>query len=237
MSDYFDDAMNATYTERPKLVFGQVDVDVWPCVLVKGTGKVLFDATQHKAEDRCTAIHITIAPTTNSRMEYKAEREMIAESKEWAGIMKPSLVALSTDLRSVKGKWVKASLVPTGRKYTNAAGETKQATTFKFEAVYNTEAECEAAEEAVFGKSDSSATAPNGSASGNGNTPHPNGNGSNGNGNNPLERETALKFLPALWTSAGKDLEKFAASLAKNPLVSKYFDLNSPEVIHLIQAA
>jgi hypothetical protein len=236
MSDYYDDAMNATYEERPKMAFGQVSVDVFPCVLVKGTGKVQFDEGLHRPEDRRTSIHITISPLASSGLTFNTEREMIAESKEWAGIVKPSLVALNTDLRTVNGKWVKVLLVPTGQTYVNKQGEKKERTTVKFEAVYASEADCDKAAAEFFKKApeepvpgfDSPAPA-GGSANGS--------NGTNGNGHNAGERDAALKFLPALWNGSGKDVEKFAASISKNPLVCKYFDLNSPEVIQLIAAA
>lgn len=221
--------MSATYEERPKVAFGQVSVDVFPCVLVKGQGKVQFDEGIHRQEDRRTSIHITITPLPSSGLTYSIERDMIAESKEWASFVKPSLVVLKTDLRTVNGKWVKASLVKTGEVYTNRQGEKKEKTTIRFEAVYATEAECEHVSNEFF-KKDAEQPIPGFDA------PAPaNGNG-NGNGSNPGEREVALKFLPALWNDAGKDVEKFAASISKNPLVSKYFDLNSPEVCQLIAA-
>ena len=54
---------------------------------------------------------------------------------------------------------------------------------------------------------------------------------------NGAEKETAKKFLPALWKSSGQDVSKFAELIASNGLVSKHFSINSPEVLELIQAA
>lgn len=52
--------------------------------------------------------------------------------------------------------------------------------------------------------------------------------------NNSAERETAKKFLPALWKQSGGDLARFAEILGKTPIVSRHFTIESPEVISLI---
>ena len=55
-----------------------------------------------------------------------------------------------------------------------------------------------------------------------------------GNGNR--EQETAAKFLPALWKQAAGDVTRFSELIAGNPLTSKYFSINSPEVLALVTA-
>jgi len=221
--DPFEAAMEAEAPSGPRTVFGEVQVDVWPCVLRKGEGKIPFDPSQHSIDERRTAIDITLIPT---RGDYNIERHLIAESTEWAKIVKPSLREIGIDLRALNGKFVQAQLVPTGRTYVNAQGETKENTTFKFVAVYPDMESCiDAANE--FFKS--------------------RGNGGNGDSQpapvqtqpvapaqNNRERETALKFVPALWKSAGGDINKLAELLANNPLTKKYFDINSPEVVALV---
>src|SRR5438309_5438070 len=89
--DPYDAAMQATYNPTFS-AFGQVQVAVWPCVLEKGVGKVPFDANLHDPARRVTAIDLAIIPVVSGRAPV--ERNMIAESREWASIVKPSLMAL-----------------------------------------------------------------------------------------------------------------------------------------------
>jgi len=224
-NDPFDDAMNAEYKPLSRTFFGDIAVDIYYAVLVKGVGKVPFDPNQHDQDKRVTAITLTINPLPGSKAQYAVERELIAESKEWAQITKPSLRGLNTDLRAINGKWAQVELVPTGQKYTNKNGETKERTAIKFLAVFNTEDECQQASDAFW------------ATRGNGNDPAttPAANG-NGNGQSDAERLTAQKFLAPLWVASGKDMNKFAQALASNPLTSKYFDLNSPEVLAVVAA-
>lgn len=221
--DPADAAMDAEYTPGPRTQFGEMQVDVWFCVLRKGEGKVQFDPGQHSIDERRTAIEMTLIPT---RTTYgNIERQMIAESKEWASIIKPSLKTLNLDLKSVNGRFVQVQLVPTGRKYTNSNGEEKETTAFRFIAAYPGLDECLAAAAEFYTQPHAGGTpiappvAPAAPAS-----------------PNDKERETALRFLPALWTSSSKDVSEFAKKLAGNPLTSKYFTLDSPEVIQLIAA-
>ena len=77
---------------------------------------------------------------------FSLDRKMIAESREWAGIVWPSLKALGiTSAKDAKGRWCKMIQASTGRKYRNNAGEEREASTFKFLAIYSDEAACRAA--------------------------------------------------------------------------------------------
>lgn len=228
--DPMDAAMSATYEERPRAFFGYVQTDVWFCMLVKGQGKIPFDAQVHDTQKRCTAIDIAIHPLPDSPAKFAVERGMIAESAEWVKIVMPSLKALGTDLRGVNGKWAQILQVPTGQKYVNKEGIEKERTTIKFIAVYNSEAECAAAANQFFQRrSDGTTATEPAPASAPAVSAPANGNGA--------EKATAQKFLPALWNASGKDPSRFAEQLAKNPLTSKYFDLNSPEVVAVVAAA
>lgn len=220
----------------PKTYFGQVSMDAWFCILEKGTGRVPFDPTQHRPEQRRTAIDIAIQPLPSSGFEWAIERRMLAESTEWAGKVLPSIKALGIEPKDLQGKWVQAELIPTGRTYTSkATGETKEATTFRFVAVYQTEAEAEAAAAALFGSNGNS-------SNGDGEIPLDPGPapaaGATSNGSNGANQEktTAAAFLPALWQQAGQDVTQFLSLIAGNPLTSKYFTLNSPEVLALVTA-
>jgi hypothetical protein len=128
--------------------FGQVLISAWYCALVKGSGKVPFDPGQH--DKKFTAIDLTLAPTANSKATYTIERQYIAEFKEWAGTVLPSLHALGSSPMAVNQKWCHVEMVKTGTYQKN--GETKDLTSPRFLAVYTTEADCEAAAASFFGK-------------------------------------------------------------------------------------
>lgn len=218
--DILDDVMTPNYTEGPKTFFGRFDVDVHHVVLTKGVrGGVPFDASQHKAEQRCTAIDISIAQLDPSRPSI--DRNVIAESKEWAKLILPSLQALGVTVKGLVGKYVRVESVPTGQKYTNAAGEEKERTTLKFVQVFESADECQEASDVYWStrrmsNGDSQAALDSSTAN--------------------AERDTAKKFLPALWKRANNDIEAFGKLIAGNPIVSRHFDLSSPEVIDLVGA-
>ena len=222
--DPLDAAMDAEAPLSIRTVFGEVQVDTWWCALVKGEGKVPFDPAVHSTDARRVAIDMTIIPTKG---DYNVKREIIAESNDWAKIIKPSLRALNIDLRAINGRFVQLQMVPAGKYTDKNTGETKERTMPKFVAIYPGLDECLAAADEFFNKpsSGSSAIAP---------APAPTAPAPNGNGN-PAERETAKKFLPALYKSAGGDVSKLAELLANNPLTKKYFDISSPEVVALVQ--
>ena len=60
MIDTVDELWNEVSTAElsPSVYFGKVNFDLWPCVLVKGQGAVVFDPNQHKPEDRRIQIEI-----------------------------------------------------------------------------------------------------------------------------------------------------------------------------------
>lgn len=208
-------AMEAEARTGPKTYFGQVQTDVWFCVLEKGRGKVVFDPAVHRDDQRCTAITMKLTPLNP---QYRTmERGLIAESQEWTKVVKPSLVARSTDLRTINGQWAQIQMVPFGGTYTNAAGETRDRTAWMFVGIYPTEEACVAAQDAFWSERRGGVAT---------DTPAP-------TGPSP-EKLTAQKFLPALWAQSKRDVTKFAALLAGNPLTSKYFTLESPEVLALL---
>ncbi len=207
--DPWDTAMDAEARPQSNTFYGQCTVDIWYCVLQKGTGKVQFDPAQHALDARRTAVKISVSPLASSKAKFDVTRELIAESDDWAKIIKPSIRALNADLRGLNQKYVKAEVVPTGGTYKNKAGEEKQSTTIKFVAVFDSEAACESAAAAQFG--------------GGGTPPVP----------APVatdERATCAKFLKPLWTASGNDLTVFAAKIAGTTPLNKYFSLDSPEV-------
>lgn len=212
----YEDAMNAKIPVFGDEVAGQVTVQVYPCVLQKGVGKVPFDATQHKESDKRTAVDMFLMPLDGDKC---LERRMVAQSDEWVKIVLPSLKACGVlSLANLNAKYALVHFEPTGRKYTDKYGEEKMATTFKFLKVFGTEAELRAA---VNGGQPAPTVAP---------APAPAQGGNGGN----QQRDVALKFLPTMiktWCKDGLDPEKVRAGLAGNPIFSKHFTVDSPEVV------
>lgn len=210
--DPFDAATEAG--ERQPVYFGKLDVTAGFVALIKGQGKIVW----HDGlgiEQRRTEVSIQLNPIDAMNMTRMVERQIIAESREWTGIVWASLRDLGVrNAREINGKWAKVELVKSGRSWQNRDGATVEGTTFKFLALYNSQAECEAAWKAE-----------NGSAT-EAHSPSTNGNG---NGADP-GRETAEQFLPALVAQAGGDRAKLAQLLATMPMISKYFTVDSPEV-------
>lgn len=214
--DPFESAGNAV--EPSRHFFGLNMFDVWFCALVKGQGKVPFDPQVHQPGQKRTAVNISIAPLPGSGANFPIERNLIAESKEWAGVILPSIKALGLTPKELNGKYVHVEIVPTGESYTDKAGVVKSKTTPKYLEVYGDETSCLAASNAFFGNYTEQQE-----------EAFPVGNGN-------AERDVALKFLPALINQAGKDPQRVAELLANNSLVAKYFNINSPEVVQLIAA-
>lgn len=216
--------------------YGQIKVNPWFCSLVKGIGRVPYDPTQldpntGNAPRRNTAIDLTLEVITESQMD-PISRTVIGEFGEWVDIVLPSAKALGLpDLQTLNNAWVKAEMVDTGRTYQNSVGETKHATTFKFTAVYPNEQACRAAYTARRNGGAAPAPAAPSEAQ-----PPPAGNGEN------KERETALKFAKVYvqnaWRNSGKDLAKaqelLGPMLAQQPLISKHFTVDSPEILELL---
>lgn len=224
----------------PRTYFGQMLTDVWYCALVKGQGKVLFNSNEHPEDQRRHAIDLVLTPLARTgSQEYQIKRELIAESADFAKIVKPSLAAISVDLRALNGQFVQAQLVPTGT-YTDKHGETKTRSMLKFVARYPDEATCQAAADAFFsqhaGQNESGQPQQAGNAA-----PAQTAPGSNGGPASP-ERATAAKFLPLLWQNAkamsgGTDtLGRFEQLLKSNSLTSRHFTLTSPEVQQVVLA-
>jgi hypothetical protein len=215
--DPFDDAM----TDEPSRFYGLLDVHAFTCVLIKGQGKVPYDAALHNGQRTSTAIEFTITPCDATKKLIT--REMLNWTRDFKGVVRPSIETLVEQIASVKGltvgqfnplreiggMWVGGEFVP---RPDNKPGETW--TTLKFDAVYADEAACfEAAEVEPSGELPID---PPGQA-----------------GADP-ERAAMAQFLPALWTQAAGDNDKFYELIASNPMLSKHFNADSPEVNEVI---
>jgi hypothetical protein len=156
-SDPYESANDATV--RPRDYYGQLAIDAWFCKLVKGQGKVAFDPQVDNPDQRCTALTMSMLPLAEMNIRFELKRETIAESREWAGIILPSIKAAGApSVREANGKWAKMQQVPSGRKYRakdangHPNGEEREATTFKVLAIYADEAACRQAYYAETGK-------------------------------------------------------------------------------------
>ena len=194
--------------------YGLAYVDVSFVKLVKGTGKIPFDPQTDNIADRRTNIDIQIEPIQPAT--FLPRRQLLDNSNAWVKITWQSLKDLGMlSLRELNNKYVKYANVGTGRKYADKNGEQKEETTFKFLAVYNTKAECEAAKNGgAPAQAQPQAAQPA----------------------QPDERKIALTFVGALAKQTGNDKAKLAAAIAGNPLTSKFFTIDSPEVTGILAA-
>ena len=218
--------------EAPPLFWGSLMTDAQFVVLEKGIGRLPFDPNSHPASRKVTAIDFSLLPISEMNMNLPIDRNCVAEFGEWLKIILPSLKELGVELRDLNDKFVKVKLVPTGRKYTNSSGETKDATNMKFLKVFADENECIAdylsgepepvdpqVEPAVQRKV-AGVQAPT-----------------------DTEKETAFTFLKVLVDNAVNgqtDLKviqsTLKASLDSTPFVAKHFTVDSPETMTLIMA-
>lgn len=201
--------------------FGQINIDMWYCVLEKGAGKIQFDPKTHSADARRTAVDMVLNPLPELNLNFEVSRSLVAESADWAKIVLPSIKQFGLSPRELNGKWVKLQFKGTGRKYTNREGEERENTTFEFLKVYQSEAECR--------------------ADYNGESVEPANSVSSVVSTDDKEKTTALAFLKSFVEVACKnntELDKIRATVSTNisgtPLLAKYFTIDSPEVTELI---
>jgi hypothetical protein len=246
VNDPFDTAEDPQEIKYSNEYFGEAGVDAFFCVLEKGHGKVPFDPNYHSIDRRLTAVVIGIIPVPASGLNFSVDRDYIAEFRDWNAITLPSLKKLGISLRDLDGRYVHAKLTETGETYTTKAGETKEKTVFEFLEVFDTLEACEAAYEAKFGSRDTvrGATRPEdvpglGGSSSLGQT-----SAANSGGNGGMGKETALKFLTVAVQNAcrgktdlGEARDAVAAQIAKMPMISKHFTVDSPETMNLMAEA
>ena len=157
MDDPFDSADNPQL--RPREYYGQLNIDAHYVKLIKGQGKVPWDPEVDSVDGRFTSVTMILTPLADCGLSFSLQRDMIAESTEWARIVLPSIRAQG--IQSAKladGRWVRMVQEPTGRKYRpKSGGEEREATTFKILEAYADEEACRAAYLAASGKSDDGA--------------------------------------------------------------------------------
>jgi hypothetical protein len=218
--DPYDRAAHAQFA--PREYWGQLQVDAWLCVLVKGRGKVPFDPAVHSEDKACTALNIAVVPLAEQNVQFAVERELIAESNEWIKIVWPSLRKLGfVSPRDAKGKWVKCHFVPSGRTYTDKSGNEREATTFEFLELYPDEAACRAAYQAASGHVDDDDVPDVGS------DPLPQNDG---------RKTAAFEFVKVLVKTTHGNRDDLAREMAGIAMIAEFFTVDSPEVQELLAA-
>lgn len=231
----FDAAFEPAEIVYSNDVYGQIEFDIWFCVLQKGVGKLVYDPGQHNIKQRRTAVTVNLNDIGGNN--YK--REFIAEipADGWSGVTLPSLKALGVaKLADLNGAFVHAEMTKYGS-YTKSDGTEGIRTAPKVLRIFKDLDECAAAAQGGATQADWLDTpAANGSPA--------NGFPVNGNGGpatNAAEKQVAMAFLPAIVKSAvrgnGVDSAALTQSLKDNPILAKYFNIGSPEVIQAIEAA
>lgn len=237
----WDVANNPETASPPQEYFGVVTINAWDGMLIKGVGKMPYDPNEKNPENgkpynKVVVVDVAITPLAECDLQWDIKRQMIVgKTSEWGAVTWPSLRDLGeTNAAAVNNRFAHIVLADTGRTYVDKNGETKNATAIKFLALYATREDCLAAWQQAFGKENAatqSAPAAQQPAT------NPASNGS--------ERNTALQFAKAFVSNAvrssGKDLEKARETLSKmlatQPLVNKYFTVDSPEIVQLMAEA
>lgn len=226
-NDPWDVASEATL--QPRSYFGQIQVDTWFCALVKGVGKEPFDPAKHK--QRATAVDISLLPIAEQNISFELKRETIAESPEWVRIIWQSLKDLGmTSLRDAHGKWAKMQQVPSGRKYRDKNGEEKEATTFRFLAIYPDEAACRAAYLADAGKTEEPAPAPAA-------VPTAAPSNGNGNGNHAAAIAKVKPFIMVYAKQNNYDLSKTQAACKGQKFITDAIDVEGDDFAAIVVEA
>jgi len=143
--DLWNDAANAQL--GPKVYFGQIFTDIFRCVLETGMGKVSYNPNEHSADRRRICVKIDGVCTKADGTTYEIHREPLTNSRDWAGIILPSLKVAGVHPSDLNEKWTSWEMVETGRTWeSKRTGEMVKGNTFKFLEFYPNEAACRAAE-------------------------------------------------------------------------------------------
>lgn len=195
-------------------------VDDFDCVLEKGSGKLPFDPSYHRPEQRRVSLSLTLVCTKRDGSTYELKQDDITSGSKHK-ITLQSLEALGvvtrSQLRDLVGQWAEIVRVPTGRKYAakkDAADGSYKAgdlipepPALKFVRLFPDADACKAAETAFYTpKSDPGAK----------NAPQPIDDPAPA-GVATAARDTLLKTIPVLWTAAGQNRDAFCAILTQNP--------------------
>jgi len=225
-----DDPFAAADSAQPRAraFYGQIELDIWFCALVKGVGKEPYDPAKHKS--RNTAVTISVHPLPEQNISFEVKRELIAESREWAGIVWASLKALGiASTRDAHHQWVKMVQVPSGRTYRGKDGVEKESTTFKFEALYADEDACRAAYLSDTGQSDESDTPETAAPAAAAAAP--------ADKTDQVKLRRAVPFIEAFAKKAEYELEATRAACKGQKIITEAVDLDSGEFAAIVANA
>ncbi len=143
-NDPFEAAANAELPQMSGTYFGKVEITADFVVLEKGIGKRPFEPQSDKEQDKRTNMGLAIYLLPEMGLRFDIDRQVLAESKTWIEITWASLKELGlTSPRDIYGRYVAATLEPTGRKFKSKNdNEEKNETAIKFLALYANEDEC-----------------------------------------------------------------------------------------------
>ena len=234
MTTNFDAVTAAAEAANTNERFGQAFVEVREVRLAKGLPKEDWDAERHDSEHHQWEITIRVDPLPEMGLTFFDRKEMIAGFGDFPWKVWPTLKALGVkNVGELHEAWVRYEMVPNGRKYTKRdTGEQRDELTFKFLEIYQDEDTCRMAYGASRGEVVHSTPSDDNGA---GEIDMSHGAGSVDN--NDVERETARQFLQVLVNQHRSDRDALAKALAGMPMVSKYFTIDSPEVVQMLEAA
>lgn len=220
--DPWDDADNAK--PRDLELYGQIRID--PHFLFFPGNKqkpVMFDPSIHPQDKRVCEVEMHLIPIPEQNINWDENLRILTFSPDWTKIVNPSIKALGVDgLRGLNNKWVRVAKVPGSRKRLDKdTGEDTGEfwSTYKFLEVYPDEKSCRAAYTGDFDEHNnaSQATATVESSDEN--------------------KKAALTFVKVFVGKAAANVtdrtlvERLVAEdIAKSPLLSPYFTVQSPEV-------
>jgi len=245
MSDIFDSAQNPEIVANTNVYWGQCNFGLQYVVLQKGVGKVPFNPSVHTEREKRTAINISLTPLAAMGLRFDVARDCIAEFGDWPKLVLPSINTLGVTVRGLNGAWVKVHLEPNGETYQKKdTGERVAKTVLVFDTVFPDQASCQMDYDASNLGRGSVASA---SASAPAYAPAPASAqyAPNGGPVDEKEKSTAFKFLRVIVATTVRDFPApgaerdaaLAAAIAQYPAVTKYFTVQSPETVGLIEDA
>lgn len=220
--DSADDMVATPYQPKPQesAFFGQVVViDRSDWKLVKGQGRLPFDAIYDDQQDRVRGITIQIECEKRDGGKFTIDtgkNPLLEIDKSWHGFTLKSLQKLGVPLSQLRTAFVQVKRVETGETYTAQDGTPKPRTALVFVAVYPDWHAMHAAREQLFGRGSQSQNAPAANSQA---TPAP----------APIptvDRSALEKLLPALWQAAGRDKAVFTTMFQGNPALVAAFTLD-----------
>lgn len=221
-----------------------------------GERPVAFDPAKHPIEKRTAMIELILESIPQQHQQYENRMSCATFAADWTKITKPSINALGFEARTIAGRYVKLAKVPGKNPNKKKPGEFY--TCFKILQVFEDEAACAAAYEGehpqraqtiedVFAE-----TAPVPSTEPQAETGAPSW-GMNDSapaapapaaGQDMIGKSGALMMVKAKIRQVAAEnnaLDHITAAAAKfiadNPVISKHFTVESPEIMELIVAS